>query len=84
MSHENLGALPPSVDAGQRLRAQEVEARALGVLPLGVPSSFQHWGPYPVAIVRGKDAWLEDVDGRKLLDLTMGFARCARVTSIRP
>jgi glutamate-1-semialdehyde 2,1-aminomutase len=48
-------------------------ARALRVLPLGVPSSFQHWDPYPVAIVSAKGAWLEDVDGRKVLDLSMGF-----------
>ena len=48
-------------------------ARALNVLPLGVPSSFQHWDPHPVAIVSAKGAWLEDVDGRKVLDLSMGF-----------
>ena len=48
-------------------------ARALRVLPLGVPSSFQHWDPYPVAIVSAKGAWLEDVDGRRVLDLSMGF-----------
>jgi len=48
-------------------------ARALGSLPLGVPSSFQHWDPYPVAVTSAKGAWLTDVDGRKLLDLSMGF-----------
>lgn len=48
-------------------------ARALGSLPLGVPSSFQHWDPYPVAITSAKGAWLTDVDGRQLLDLSMGF-----------
>ena len=48
-------------------------ARALGSLPLGVPSSFQHWDPYPVSITSAKGAWLTDVDGRKLLDLSMGF-----------
>ena len=48
-------------------------ARALGSLPLGVPSSFQHWDPYPVAINSAKGAWLTDVDGRRLLDLSMGF-----------
>jgi len=48
-------------------------ARALGPLPLGVPSSFQHWDPYPVAITSAQGAWLTDVDGRKLLDLSMGF-----------
>jgi glutamate-1-semialdehyde 2,1-aminomutase len=47
--------------------------RALGSLPLGVPSSFQWWDPYPVAIVSGKGAWLTDVDGRQVLDLSMGF-----------
>jgi glutamate-1-semialdehyde 2,1-aminomutase len=48
-------------------------ARALIPLPMGVPSSFQHWDPYPVAIESAKGAWLTDVDGRKLLDLSMGF-----------
>ncbi len=47
--------------------------RATHVLPLGVPSSFQHWDPYPVAIVSAKGAWLTDVDGRQVLDLSMGF-----------
>lgn len=47
--------------------------RALGSLPLGVPSSFQHWDPYPVAITSAQGAWLTDVDGRRLLDLSMGF-----------
>jgi glutamate-1-semialdehyde 2,1-aminomutase len=48
-------------------------ARALGPLPLGVQSSFQHWDPYPVAIRSGSGAWLTDVDGRRVLDLSMGF-----------
>lgn len=47
--------------------------RAKKVLPLGVTSSFQHWDPYPISIVSGKGAYLTDVDGRKLLDLSMGF-----------
>ena len=47
--------------------------RALGSLPLGVTSSFQHWEPYPVAIASARGAWLTDVDGRQLLDLSMGF-----------
>ena len=38
-----------------------------------MPSSFQHWDPYPVAITSGKGAWLTDVDGRRVLDLSMGF-----------
>lgn len=47
--------------------------RASKALPLGVTSSFQHWDPYPITIVSGKGAYLRDVDGRKLLDLSMGF-----------
>ena len=47
--------------------------RALGSLPLGVTSSFQHWDPHPLAITAARGAWLTDVDGRMLLDLSMGF-----------
>jgi glutamate-1-semialdehyde 2,1-aminomutase len=43
------------------------------VLPLGVTSSFQHWDPYPLSIKSAKGAYFTDVDGRKLLDLSMGF-----------
>ena len=48
-------------------------ARALESLPLGVTSSFQHWDPHPIAIQSARGAWLTDVDGRQLLDLSMGF-----------
>ena len=48
-------------------------AKAKKVLPLGVTSSFQHWDPYPISIVSAKGAYVKDVDGRKLLDLSMGF-----------
>ena len=48
-------------------------ARAHKTLPLGVTSSFQHWDPYPISIVSAKGAYMTDVDGRQLLDLSMGF-----------
>ncbi len=51
----------------------EHNRRASSSLPLGVTSSFQHWDPYPVSIVSARGAWLTDVDGRRLLDLSMGF-----------
>jgi glutamate-1-semialdehyde 2,1-aminomutase len=51
----------------------EHNARASQTLPLGVTSSFQHWEPYPISIRSAKGAWLTDVDGRRLLDLSMGF-----------
>ena len=47
--------------------------RASQVTPLGVASSFQHWDPYPISIVSAKGAWMKDVDGRDMLDLSMGF-----------
>ncbi len=51
----------------------EHNARARTTLPLGVTSSFQHWDPYPISIQSARGAWLTDVDGRRLLDLSMGF-----------
>ena len=48
-------------------------ARAVVPLPLGVASSFQHWDPHPLAITSARGAWLQDVDGRSLLDMSMGF-----------
>ena len=51
----------------------EHNRRASGSLPLGVTSSFQHWDPYPISIASARGAWLTDVDGRRLLDLSMGF-----------
>ncbi|MCU0284232.1 MAG: aminotransferase class III-fold pyridoxal phosphate-dependent enzyme [Candidatus Nanopelagicales bacterium] len=47
--------------------------RAVRSLPLGVTSSFQHWDPHPIAIQSARGAWLTDVDGRQVLDLSMGF-----------
>ena len=55
-------------------KASEVESkRAFSSLPLGVTSSFQHWDPYPISIESAEGAYMTDVDGRKLLDLSMGF-----------
>jgi len=58
----------------QGTKASETESkRAFNSLPLGVTSSFQHWDPYPISIVSAKGAYMTDVDGRQLLDLSMGF-----------
>jgi glutamate-1-semialdehyde 2,1-aminomutase len=59
--------------AGQHPASAAHHERALGSLPLGVTSSFQHWDPHPIAITAAKGAWLTDVDGRQVLDLSMGF-----------
>lgn len=58
---------------GQHPGSAAHHARALDSLPLGVTSSFQHWDPHPIAIASARGAWLTDVDGRALLDLSMGF-----------
>jgi glutamate-1-semialdehyde 2,1-aminomutase len=47
--------------------------RASESLPLGVTSSFQHWDPYPISVASARGAWLTDVDGNRMLDLSMGF-----------
>ncbi|MFM7873385.1 MAG: aminotransferase class III-fold pyridoxal phosphate-dependent enzyme, partial [Actinomycetota bacterium] len=54
-------------------KSGEENLRAGKVTPLGVASSFQHWDPYPISIVSAKGAWMKDVDGRDMLDLSMGF-----------
>jgi len=55
-------------------KGSETESkRAFNSLPLGVTSSFQHWDPYPISIVSAKGAYMTDIDGRQLLDLSMGF-----------
>ncbi len=51
----------------------EHNQRSSKTLPLGVTSSFQHWDPYPITVVKARGAYVRDVDGRKLLDLSMGF-----------
>jgi glutamate-1-semialdehyde 2,1-aminomutase len=51
----------------------EHNTRASESLPLGVTSSFQHWDPYPISVASARGAWLTDVDGNRMLDLSMGF-----------
>jgi glutamate-1-semialdehyde 2,1-aminomutase len=54
-------------------KSAEESRRSFKALPLGVTSSFQHWDPYPISIVSANGAYMTDVDGRQLLDLSMGF-----------
>ena len=53
--------------------SQRANERAMRTMPLGVPSSFQYWDPYPVSIASATGAHVTDADGRRLLDLSMGF-----------
>lgn len=54
-------------------KSAEEHKRARECLPLGVSSSFQYWDPHPISVASAKGAWVTDVDGRELLDLSMGF-----------
>jgi glutamate-1-semialdehyde 2,1-aminomutase len=47
--------------------------RALGSMPLGVPSSFQAGDPYPIYLDRGEGVRVWDVDGNEYLDFHGGF-----------
>ncbi|MBU6242325.1 MAG: aspartate aminotransferase family protein [Acidobacteria bacterium] len=42
-------------------------------MPLGVPSSFQAYDPYPIVVRRSEGAFMEDVDGNRYVDYDMGF-----------
>jgi len=46
---------------------------AIQNIPLGAHSSFQSFEPFPISVVSALGAWVTDVDGRKMLDLSMGF-----------
>jgi glutamate-1-semialdehyde 2,1-aminomutase len=53
--------------------SQAANARARRVMPLGVPSSFQAYDPYPIVVRRSEGAHMEDVDGHRYIDFDMGF-----------
>ncbi len=53
--------------------SQRANAHARQVIPLGVPSSFQAYDPWPVVAARGAGATLWDVDGNDYVDFNMGF-----------
>ena len=57
-----------------RTRASErAFARAERVLPLGVASSFQFYEPHPLVIRSAAGAHMEDLDGHRYIDFTMGY-----------
>jgi glutamate-1-semialdehyde 2,1-aminomutase len=53
--------------------SQKANVRARKVMPLGVPSSFQAYDPYPIVVRRSEGAFMEDVDGNRYIDFDMGF-----------
>ncbi|MEY2969467.1 MAG: hypothetical protein RIQ64_2094 [Actinomycetota bacterium] len=61
------------VYAQRTMGSQKANARARKVMPLGVPSSFQAYDPYPIVVRRSEGAFMEDVDGNRYIDFDMGF-----------
>jgi len=53
--------------------SHRANTRARKVLPLGVPSSFQAYDPYPIVVRKSHGSWMEDVDGNRYTDYDMGF-----------
>src|SRR4051812_36806270 len=54
-------------------RSGEYFARAKGVMPAGVPSSFQRNDPWPTYLERGRGSRVWDVDGNEYVDFHNGF-----------
>lgn len=59
------------LDATPGNRTESIAAKSTS--PLGVTSSFQYWDPYPISVKSAHGAYVTDVQGRQLLDLSMGF-----------
>lgn len=53
--------------------SQRANARARKVLPLGVPSSFQAYDPWPIVVRSSDGPSMTDVDGNRYVDYDMGF-----------
>jgi glutamate-1-semialdehyde 2,1-aminomutase len=68
-----ITAVELQVYASRTAGSQRANARARKVLPLGVPSSFQAYDPYPIVVRRSEGAFMEDVDGNRYVDFDMGF-----------
>lgn len=57
--------------------SRRVLDRAKGSLPLGVPSSFQDFIPYPIYVREARGCRIWDVDGNEYRDFHMGFGTLA-------
>ena len=53
--------------------SERAMARAERVLPLGVASSFQFYEPHPMVMRSASGAHMEDLDGHRYIDFTMGY-----------
>lgn len=79
-SHEQLIARAKVITARELLRysdrtagSQLASQRARRVMPMGVASSFQNYDPHPIVVRSARGAHMEDVDGHRYIDFSMGF-----------
>lgn len=70
---KEITAAELQVYAQRTAGSQKANVRARKVMPLGVPSSFQAYDPYPIVVRRSEGAFMEDVDGNRYIDFDMGF-----------
>ena len=54
-------------------QSERAMARAERVLPLGVASSFQFYEPHPLVMRSASGAHIEDLDGHRYVDFTLGY-----------
>ena len=78
--HEQLIARAKVITARELLRysdrtagSQLASQRARRVMPMGVASSFQNYDPHPIVVRSARGAHMEDVDGHRYIDFSMGF-----------
>ena len=63
--------------------SQRANERARKSLPLGVPSNFQAYDPYPIVIASAGSSWMKDVDDNRYTDFDMGFGALLLATCTR-
>ena len=87
--HEQLVARAKVITARELLRysdrtagSQLASQRARRVMPMGVASSFQNYDPHPIVVRNARGAYMEDVDGHRYIDFSMGLVPCLQVTPI--
>jgi glutamate-1-semialdehyde 2,1-aminomutase len=54
-------------------RSAELHERAKRAMPLGVASSFQAYGPYPLFMTDARGSRISDADGNEYVDFDMAF-----------
>src|SRR5258708_36912931 len=57
---------------GKTAKSGQLNARASGILPLGVSGAAKFYEPYPIYLARSEGGRVWDVDGNEYVDFLMG------------